>query len=51
MRTGLFTSPHLVTFRERIRVDGEMIGEEEVAAGLTEIRDADGGLGARADVF
>ncbi|HET9418812.1 MAG TPA: hypothetical protein VFO30_05680, partial [Chthoniobacterales bacterium] len=24
-RTGLFTSPHLVTFRERIRVNGEMI--------------------------
>ncbi len=27
-RTGLFTSPHLVDFRERIRVDGEMIPEE-----------------------
>ncbi len=26
-RTGMFTSPHLVDFRERIRVDGEMIGE------------------------
>ena len=26
-RTGLFTSPHLVTFRERIRVNGEMISE------------------------
>ncbi|MDQ2659442.1 MAG: bifunctional folylpolyglutamate synthase/dihydrofolate synthase [Verrucomicrobiota bacterium] len=37
-RTGLFTSPHLVTFRERIRVDGEMIGEPEVAHGLTTIR-------------
>jgi dihydrofolate synthase/folylpolyglutamate synthase len=29
-RTGLFTSPHLVDFRERIRVDGEMIPEEAV---------------------
>ncbi len=29
-RVGLFTSPHLVDFRERIRVDGEMIPEEEV---------------------
>jgi len=38
-RTGLFTSPHLVTFRERIRVDGEMISEEAVANGLTTIRD------------
>ena len=38
-RTGLFVSPHLVTFRERIRVNGEMIAEEAVAAGLTMIRD------------
>ncbi|MGZ5503994.1 MAG: bifunctional folylpolyglutamate synthase/dihydrofolate synthase, partial [Chthoniobacterales bacterium] len=37
-RTGLFTSPHLVTFRERIRVNGEMISEDEVAHGLTSIR-------------
>ena len=37
-RTGLFISPHLVTFRERIRVDAEMITEEEVAEGLTAIR-------------
>ena len=38
-RTGLFISPHLVTFRERIRVDGEMISEDAVADGLTMIRD------------
>jgi dihydrofolate synthase/folylpolyglutamate synthase len=37
-RTGLFTSPHLVTFRERIRVNGDMISEEAVAKGLTTIR-------------
>jgi dihydrofolate synthase/folylpolyglutamate synthase len=37
-RTGLFISPHLVTFRERIRVDGEIISEDEVANGLTNIR-------------
>lgn len=30
LRTGLFTSPHLVDFRERIRIDGEMIPEEAV---------------------
>ena len=36
-RTGLFTSPHLVTFRERIRVNGVMISEEDVARALTEI--------------
>ena len=38
-RTGLFTSPHLVTFRERVRVSGEMISEDAVANGLTAIRD------------
>ena len=37
-RTGLFTSPHLVTFRERVRVNGEMISENAVANGLTAIR-------------
>ena len=37
-RTGLFTSPHLVTFRERIRVDGDVISEDAVAHGLTTIR-------------
>ena len=37
-RTGLFTSPHLVTFRERIRVNGEMISKDAVANGLTAIR-------------
>jgi dihydrofolate synthase/folylpolyglutamate synthase len=36
-RTGLFTSPHLVTFRERIRVNGEMISEDAVARGLSAI--------------
>ena len=34
-RTGLYTSPHLHTFRERISVDGEMIAEEEFSS-LTE---------------
>lgn len=29
---GLFTSPHLVDFRERIRVNGEPISEREVVA-------------------
>lgn len=28
-RTGMFTSPHLVTMRERMRVDGEPISEEK----------------------
>ncbi|MCD7962688.1 MAG: bifunctional folylpolyglutamate synthase/dihydrofolate synthase [Rikenellaceae bacterium] len=29
-KTGLYTSPHLYDFRERIRVNGEMISENEV---------------------
>jgi dihydrofolate synthase/folylpolyglutamate synthase len=29
-RTGLYTSPHLRDFRERIRLNGQMISEEEV---------------------
>jgi len=31
MRVGLYTSPHLVEFRERIRVNGRMIPEERLA--------------------
>ena len=29
-KTGLFTSPHILDFRERIRVNGEMISEQKV---------------------
>lgn len=29
-RVGLFTSPHILDFRERIRVDGQMISEQAV---------------------
>ena len=29
-KVGLFTSPHLVDFRERIRINGEMISQKEV---------------------
>lgn len=36
--TGLYTSPHLHTFRERIRVAGQEIGREEVVALVEEIR-------------
>ena len=33
-RTGLYTSPHLVSFRERIRVNGDPISEDCVADGV-----------------
>ena len=39
LRTGLFTSPHLVTFRERIKLNGVNISEADTATGLTRIRD------------
>jgi dihydrofolate synthase/folylpolyglutamate synthase len=42
-RTGLYTSPHLVDFRERIRVNGEKISPEAVAEGLTRIREISSG--------
>jgi len=44
-RVGLYTSPHLVSFRERIRVDGEPIAEDGVVDGV----DALGTLIARFD--
>jgi len=34
LRVGRYTSPHLVDFRERILVDGQPIGEDEVAQWL-----------------
>jgi dihydrofolate synthase / folylpolyglutamate synthase len=37
-RTGLYTSPHLVDFRERIRVDGRKIPAEAVRRGLEILR-------------
>jgi len=38
-RVGLFTSPHLVDFRERIRVNGEKISEEYVMNFIDQERD------------
>lgn len=38
-RCGLFTSPHLIDFRERVRVSGQEIPEDDCAAMLTELRD------------
>lgn len=38
LRTGLFTSPHLVDFRERMRIGGESIAEQEVADLVPRIR-------------
>ncbi len=37
-RVGMYTSPHLHTFRERIQLQGEPITEEQLAALVEEIR-------------
>jgi len=40
LRTGLYTQPDLHTFRERMRVRGRLISEEEVADLLPEVQTA-----------
>lgn len=37
-KTGLFSSPHLHTYRERIRVNGELISKSEFARGVGELQ-------------
>src|SRR5688572_29333621 len=37
-RTGLYTSPHLVSFRERIQVDGQLISEEDLVRAVSRLR-------------
>src|SRR5437879_5865788 len=39
LRVGLFTSPHLVSFRERIQVNRELIGEADVVRLVAELRE------------
>ncbi|MEW6418961.1 MAG: folylpolyglutamate synthase/dihydrofolate synthase family protein [Nitrospirota bacterium] len=39
LKVGLFTSPHIVSFTERIRVNGEEISEDEVIGLTDEIRE------------
>ena len=45
VRTGLFTSPHLVEFRERIRVGGRWIEDAELEERLTAIQALDAAKG------
>ena len=37
VRVGLFTSPHLHCFRERIRIDGALVSREAVVAGMARV--------------
>lgn len=50
-RTGLFTSPHLCRVEERIQVGGEPIPSAELAALLTELRDATRASGLKPTFF
>ena len=44
-KTGLYTSPHLVDFRERIRINGAMIPEEAVITFVDRYKDQFSSLG------
>jgi len=46
LRTGLYTSPHLHCFTERIRIDGEPISREDVALLAEKVRVAADGVPA-----
>lgn len=39
IKTGLYTSPHLTSIRERIKIDGRDISEKEFARTATQVRD------------
>lgn len=39
-RTGLFTSPHFLDYRERIQIDRQLIAQDELAHWLTSIKKA-----------
>ncbi len=57
LRTGLFTSPHLIAPTERIQIDGIDVTAEEFAAAFTTVHDAaerllrDGGIDAHPSYF
>jgi dihydrofolate synthase/folylpolyglutamate synthase len=40
LRTGLFTSPHLATYRERVRLDGRLIPRSAVVDGVRRVEAA-----------
>lgn len=50
-RPGLYTSPHLLSFRERIRVDADMIAEPAVVEHVERVQDAARAAGADLTFF
>ncbi len=49
--SGLYTSPHLVNVRERIRIDGNPVSEEDLDRLMREVRDASERLSVRVSFF
>ena len=47
LRTGLYTSPHLVEFNERIKIDGRPIADDALRAAFEPVRLADEGRASR----
>lgn len=50
-RVGLFTSPHLITFRERIQINGNYISEDDVVFWGEKVLEAARGLEVDATMF
>lgn len=50
-RTGLYTSPHIADLRERILIDGEMIGKDEVTDFMKRYHAAIDGSGLKPSFF
>src|SRR5262245_34253782 len=42
LRVGLFTSPHLVSFRERIQINRQLISENDVVRLVADLREQSG---------
>src|SRR5712675_2972523 len=40
LRVGLFTSPHLVSFRERVQINRQLVSESDVARLVAEIHES-----------
>jgi dihydrofolate synthase / folylpolyglutamate synthase len=46
VKTGMYTSPHLISITERVQIDGEPIGEDAFARIATRVRDVSERLAA-----
>ena len=49
-RTGVYTSPHLVHFEERCRMEGQPVAADELVPALAEVEVARRGQGGEAEI-